>query len=273
MSFERYTGGEAHGTIPLRMGQSEPSTDNPTLSPHPTLALSKTCSPLSHQRMQSPSKLLVRIPSAFQPTICLSPPRNRLSWPSLGTLPSQLGRQLRLSKIAVGGQTAHSPLYLPHYAASPQIMTSSYLRRPEQVRVSSQATLTIPFSGSGAPHSCLHSDVCSCTAEKQLNSIRRILYLSGLTWVTIASEKATRSMSKVVSYPEEDGPTNTPLRHLAQYTRLRNVGHVDEDVVRRVAVQRRTQALLVQVVSNETDRTTEDEETVQSADLKAQHIE
>lgn len=43
------------------------------------------------------------------------------------------------------------------------------------------------------------------------------------------------------------------LRHLAKDTRLLEVRHVDEDIIRRVAVQRRTQTLLVEVVANETD--------------------
>ena len=57
------------------------------------------------------------------------------------------------------------------------------------------------------------------------------------------------------------------LLHTAQHTRLRHIRHVDEDVVRRVAVQRRTQALLVEVVANETDAAAEDEQTVERADL------
>ena len=55
--------------------------------------------------------------------------------------------------------------------------------------------------------------------------------------------------------------------HLAQHARLADVGHVDEDVVCGVAVERCTQALLVEVVADETDGATEDEEAVQGADL------
>lgn len=59
------------------------------------------------------------------------------------------------------------------------------------------------------------------------------------------------------------------LRQLAQHTRLRDVRHVDEDVVRRVAVQRCTQTLLVKVVTDEADRATEDEQAVERTDLTA----
>ena len=55
--------------------------------------------------------------------------------------------------------------------------------------------------------------------------------------------------------------------HLAEHARLRDVRHVDEDVVCGVAVERCTQALLVEVVADEADGATEDEEAVQGADL------
>ena len=57
------------------------------------------------------------------------------------------------------------------------------------------------------------------------------------------------------------------LRHLAQHTRLRQIRHVDEDVVRRVTVQRRAEALLVEVVSDEADAAAEDEEAVEGTDF------
>lgn len=56
--------------------------------------------------------------------------------------------------------------------------------------------------------------------------------------------------------------------HLPEHARLRHVGHVDEDVVCRVAVERCAEALLVEVVSDEADGTTEDEEAVERADLE-----
>ena len=55
--------------------------------------------------------------------------------------------------------------------------------------------------------------------------------------------------------------------HLYGYTRLSDVCHVDEDIVRRMAVQRRTETLLVEVVANETNATSENEQTIQSSDL------
>ena len=58
------------------------------------------------------------------------------------------------------------------------------------------------------------------------------------------------------------------LRHLAQHARLRDVGHVDEDVVRRVTVERRTQTLLVEVVADEADAAAEYEEAVERTNLQ-----
>ena len=54
---------------------------------------------------------------------------------------------------------------------------------------------------------------------------------------------------------------------LYRNTWLRYVGHVDEDIVGRVAVQRCAEALLVKVVANEADAASEDEQTVERADL------
>jgi hypothetical protein len=53
---------------------------------------------------------------------------------------------------------------------------------------------------------------------------------------------------------------------------VRHVRHIDKDVVRRVAVQPGAQALLIQVVANETNRTTKHEQTIQSTDLKPRHV-
>jgi hypothetical protein len=55
--------------------------------------------------------------------------------------------------------------------------------------------------------------------------------------------------------------------HLAQHSRLAQVRDVDEDVVCRVTVQRCTQPLLVKVVTDETNASSEDEQPVQGADL------
>ena len=48
-------------------------------------------------------------------------------------------------------------------------------------------------------------------------------------------------------------PSETSLLDLAQHPWLRDVGHVDEDIVCWMTVQRCTEALLVEVVSDETD--------------------
>ena len=49
---------------------------------------------------------------------------------------------------------------------------------------------------------------------------------------------------------------------------LGHVRHVDEDIISRVTVERSTEALLVEVVTNETDAASEHEETVQGTDLQ-----
>lgn len=56
-------------------------------------------------------------------------------------------------------------------------------------------------------------------------------------------------------------------RHLPEHARLLDVRHVDEDVVRGVAVQRRAEALLVEVVPDEPDAAPKYEQTVKRADL------
>lgn len=58
------------------------------------------------------------------------------------------------------------------------------------------------------------------------------------------------------------------LLHLAQYTRLRNVGHVDKDVISRVTVKWGTQTLLIKVVSDKSDTASEDKEAVQCTNLR-----
>lgn len=61
------------------------------------------------------------------------------------------------------------------------------------------------------------------------------------------------------------------LLHFAQYSWLRHICHVDEDIICRVAVERSTQALLVKVVSNETDATAKHEQAVKGSDLLRNH--
>ena len=55
--------------------------------------------------------------------------------------------------------------------------------------------------------------------------------------------------------------------HLAEHARLRHVRHVDEDVVGGMTVERCTQALLVEVVTNETDAAAKHEQTVERTNL------
>lgn len=64
------------------------------------------------------------------------------------------------------------------------------------------------------------------------------------------------------------GSSEESSRHLAEDARLRDIRHVDEDVVGGVTVERRAEALLVEVVADETNAAAEHEQTVQSTDLK-----
>jgi len=68
--------------------------------------------------------------------------------------------------------------------------------------------------------------------------------------------------------PNRSDPNNVERSlHLPQHPGLTQIGNVDEDIISRVSVKRRTEPLLVKMVSNETDATTEDEETVESPNL------
>lgn len=57
------------------------------------------------------------------------------------------------------------------------------------------------------------------------------------------------------------------LLHAAENTRLVDIGHVDEDIISRVTVERSLQPLLIEMVSNETDAATQNEETIEGADF------
>lgn len=48
---------------------------------------------------------------------------------------------------------------------------------------------------------------------------------------------------------------------------MRDIGHVDEDIVGGVAVERSTETFLIEVVANETNRSAKDEETIEGTDL------
>ena len=63
-------------------------------------------------------------------------------------------------------------------------------------------------------------------------------------------------------------PSETSLLDLAQHPWLRDVGHVDEDIVGGVAVERGTETFLIEVVANETDAAAEDEQAVESTNLE-----
>ena len=62
---------------------------------------------------------------------------------------------------------------------------------------------------------------------------------------------------------------HSTLCHLPQHPRLRQVSHVDEDVVGRVSVERCAQSLLIEVVSDETDRATKHEQAIKGTNLNA----
>lgn len=55
--------------------------------------------------------------------------------------------------------------------------------------------------------------------------------------------------------------------HLAQNTRLTDVCHVDEDIVRRVTIQRCLEALLVKMMADEANGATKNEETIEGTNL------
>ena len=62
--------------------------------------------------------------------------------------------------------------------------------------------------------------------------------------------------------------TTDSSRHLAEHARLRDIRHVDEDIVCRVTVQRRAETLLVEVVADEANRPAEHEQAVEGTDLR-----
>jgi hypothetical protein len=55
--------------------------------------------------------------------------------------------------------------------------------------------------------------------------------------------------------------------HFTQDTGLCHIGHVDEDIVSRVTVQWSAQTFLVEVVPDETDAASQNEQAVQCTDL------
>ncbi len=65
-------------------------------------------------------------------------------------------------------------------------------------------------------------------------------------------------------------PETVHLLHSSEDSRLCNFRDVDEDIVRWVTIQWCTETLLVKMVTNETDATTQNEETVQGTDLHEQ---
>ena len=66
----------------------------------------------------------------------------------------------------------------------------------------------------------------------------------------------------VINAPTNTHVVHSTLYHLPQHPRLRQVGHVDEDIVGWVPVKRCTQSLLVKVVSDEPDRAAKHEQAV-----------
>ena len=55
--------------------------------------------------------------------------------------------------------------------------------------------------------------------------------------------------------------------HTTQHSRLSHIRHVDKNIIRRVTVKRSTQAFLVQMVTNETDATSKNEQAIQCTNL------
>lgn len=58
-----------------------------------------------------------------------------------------------------------------------------------------------------------------------------------------------------------------PLVHLAQNTRLPNIRHIDEDIVRRMTVEGCPESLLIKVMTDESNASSKNEQSVQGTDL------
>lgn len=61
--------------------------------------------------------------------------------------------------------------------------------------------------------------------------------------------------------------TATLLLHLTQHPWLRDISHVDEDIISWMTVERCAEPLLIQMVTDEANAAPEDEQTVQGTDL------
>ena len=81
----------------------------------------------------------------------------------------------------------------------------------------------------------------------------------------ISPQQSTRRKHSQCEVGDDDAER---LGHLAEHARLRNVRHVDEDVVCRVTVQRCAETLLVEVVADEANRPSEHEQAVQGTNLR-----
>lgn len=82
----------------------------------------------------------------------------------------------------------------------------------------------------------------------------------------------SRKAQQARKHEESERAKPRRSRHLAEHARLRHVRHVDEDVVGGVAVEGCAEALLVEVVTDETDAAAEDEEAVERTNLETQHM-
>lgn len=85
-----------------------------------------------------------------------------------------------------------------------------------------------------------------------------------------AGQRAARpntSQLRTTPRPTHKKTRNEHLLHAPEHARLRHIRHVDEDVIRGVTVQRRAQALLVKMMTNEPNAAPEHEQPIQRADL------
>jgi len=60
---------------------------------------------------------------------------------------------------------------------------------------------------------------------------------------------------------------NSDLLHPSQDSRVAHISHVDEDIVRRMTVQRCPQPLLIQMVADESDTPSKHEQPIQGSNL------
>ena len=83
--------------------------------------------------------------------------------------------------------------------------------------------------------------------------------------VHAAKFKREEQVNKKNSHARKRRDSQHSLVHLSNDTGLHNISHRDEDVIGGVTIQRSTETLLVEMVTDEANAASEDEKTVESA--------